>query len=596
MKNSIYKVLLSLICIIYASLVYGQSLTPHPDFIGTEMLGRPTNNSITINVIPRHNMAVQVKYGTTESMSLKTSTYQVTSEDSFEIVLEDLLPNTQYYYRLKWKNEGSTEKFLNGDMHSFHTARTPGEEFVFTVQADLHLDDPFNNDEDQKVLIRCIRNQVADNPDFVVDLGDTFMSGKLTSQYGLPINEANVINRHLIVRQFFNEFAGEIPLFLTLGNHEAESGWLLKNNDTNTLPIWATNARKKYYPNPAPNDFYSGGTSEEPNVGVRESYYAYHWGDALIVVLDPFWYTTTKPGTGDLWDWTLGKEQYTWLRNTLEESDATFKFVFCHHLVGGDASGSGRGGAEFADLYEWGGHDLNGTYAFDEKRPGWGKPIHQLFVENNVSVFFHGHDHFFCKEEKDGVIYQLAPQPSHPKVANNVNVNLAEEYGYLEGVLIASSGHLRITVNPNKATVDYIKAYTDQVDTSNPKVSNGELSYSYSIDANVTPGSNTDTEDTPTKDVSGLIAHSFDAIYPNPMNNTMVDVDVSLVKDENITFHLISTTGQEIKNGDLGTFPEGKNTIQIDLGSISTGHYILVLRVGDEYYEGKRIVIGNQKK
>ena len=54
-------------------------------------------------------------------------------------------------------------------------------------------------------------------------------------------------------------------------------------------------------------------------------------GDALFVVLDPYWYTTTKPhhggvgvGSGDRWDRTLGREQYDWLRDTLASSSAGY--------------------------------------------------------------------------------------------------------------------------------------------------------------------------------------------------------------------------------------------------------------------------------
>ena len=38
--------------------------------------------------------------------------------------------------------------------------------------------------------------------------------------------------------------------------------------------------------------------------------------------------------------------------------------------------------------------------------------FHQLFVDYGVNIFIHGHDHLFVKQELDGVIYQLAPQPS----------------------------------------------------------------------------------------------------------------------------------------------------------------------------------------
>ena len=99
---------------------------------------------------------------------------------------------------------------------------------------------------------------------------------------------------------------------------------------------------------------------------------------------------------------SIGDEQYMWLKDTLEQSEARYKFVFCHHVMG-----TGRGGIEMAHLYEWGGKSQDGTWQFDEKRPGWEKPIHQLMVDTGVTIFFQGHDHIFCRQELDGVVYQV---------------------------------------------------------------------------------------------------------------------------------------------------------------------------------------------
>ena len=52
----------------------------------------------------------------------------------------------------------------------------------------------------------------------------------------------------------------------------------------------------------------------------------------------------------DWWDITIGDAQYQWLKHTPETSTAKHKCVFAHHILG-----SGRGGVEEADLYEWGG-------------------------------------------------------------------------------------------------------------------------------------------------------------------------------------------------------------------------------------------------
>lgn len=52
-------------------------------------------------------------------------------------------------------------------------------------------------------------------------------------------------------------------------------------------------------------------------------------------------------------------------------------------------------------------------------RPGCDMPIHDLLLKCGVNVMFHGHDHFYAKQEKDGIIYQLVLQPRTP--GNNGN-------------------------------------------------------------------------------------------------------------------------------------------------------------------------------
>ncbi len=50
----------------------------------------------------------------------------------------------------------------------------------------------------------------------------------------------------------------------------------------------------------------------------------------------------------------------------------------------------------------------------------------------------------------------------------------AAEYGYTSGDALASPGHLRVIVSPEKVTVDYVQSNlsADQ---------NGQVAYSYSI-------------------------------------------------------------------------------------------------------------------
>ena len=122
-----------------------------------------------------------------------------------------------------------------------------------------------------------------------------------------------------------------------------------------SIGVGSIQARKAYFPDPDRTDgFYSGNTDplaaiDEATYGdeYREDYYAWEWGDALFVVIDEYQYTMNLPYTpaagegtddsvtGNQWSWTLGQQQYNWLKQTLENSDAKYKFVFSHHMLGG---------------------------------------------------------------------------------------------------------------------------------------------------------------------------------------------------------------------------------------------------------------------
>ena len=380
-----------------------------------------------------------------------------------ELSLSGLSPNTECLYRLRYRPVGGSE-FLATAEQSFRTQRALGSTFSFAVEADPHID------VDGKMVPDLFRAELASvkaaDPDFLIDLGDTFLGDKLSAT-----DYATVEAQYVSVRDYFGLIGPSVPLFLANGNHEGESGWLLDGTGNN-LAVWAETARTTYYPNPFPDGFYTGDSARDPFVGPRESYYAWQWGDALFVVLDPYWYTTVNPKqSGDLWDYTLGEAQYRWLATTLRASTAKYKFVFSHHILG-----DVRGGVEWAGLYEWGGSGKNGNYQFEQMRPGWDLPIHQLLVETGVTIFFQGHDHFFVRQDQDGVVYQEVPQPA---TAGGDPQNMAHEYAYKSGVILASPGHLEVTVSPTQVRVDYVYSSTGAGDSSGH--ANGEVVYSYAV-------------------------------------------------------------------------------------------------------------------
>ncbi len=80
-------------------------------------------------------------------------------------------------------------------------------------------------------------------------------------------------------------------------------------------------------------------------------------------------------------------------------------------------------------------------------------PIHRLLVKHHVNAVFHGHDHLYVKQELDGIVYQDCPQPGDPRGGTRS----AAEYGYKSGLILGSSGYLRVTVSGEQAKVEYVR-------------------------------------------------------------------------------------------------------------------------------------------
>ena len=418
-----------------------------------EMLARPTDRSIAVHVVPTRAVEFYFEYGTTSgTYTGRTEMRTAAAREPSLTTLTGLTPATRYYYRMRHRAPGASTFEARAE-HSFTTRRPRGATFTFTVQADSHLDDR----SDLGVYQSTLDHVLGDRPDFHVDLGDTFMCEKHTVPFMAatePSMDAPTVDaRYAFDRANFARIGHSVPVFLVNGNHEGESGWFL-DGTANNIAVWATLSRKRYFANPEADMFYSASTTAEPLVGTRQSYYAFEWGDALFVTLDPYWYTRQRP-TADRWRWTLGEEQYRWLRRTLEGSTARYKFIFLHHLLGG-VNSEARGGVEAAPFFEWGGLNEDRSPGFDAHRPGWGASIHQVLRDTHVTAVFHGHDHVYVRQELDGIVYQEVPQPSASNFVNGAT--LAMEGGYTSGTVRSSSGHLRVTVSPDRAVVDYVRA------------------------------------------------------------------------------------------------------------------------------------------
>jgi UDP-2,3-diacylglucosamine pyrophosphatase LpxH len=449
--------------------------TTYDFFIAKEAVARITNNSALINCISLLSLDFYVEYRISEtelwdSTPLLTNT---TAGEPIEVTMGNLCPNTEYEYRIVYRETGN-RTYSYGNSHTFHTQRASGEEFKFTIEADTHV----RYSEKVVAGIESIQQlQLQDSSwddiknedaDFHINLGDWF-----EGRGGHCVTTNTAIYDYIKTRAYQGTRCW--PTYFVLGNHEGE------NPAQDTFHTNARYARKKVIPNPdaTVSTFY-----KKPNA--YESHYAWEWGDAQFLVLDPFSYCNGDPDD-DPWNWTLGKTQYDWLYNTLSNSNKKWKFVFIHHLVGGKSGirNYARGGIEYAKYrvkhnatYEWGGEDANGNDVWSTKRPGWNHDdIHDMLKAQGVNVIFHGHDHGFVHQILDEIHYIECPTISGTSKHQLLyDAGFLEEARYEMGFMEGNNGYIRVTVNPDEVLIEYVGTIRAE-DETDQGYANGEIRY-----------------------------------------------------------------------------------------------------------------------
>ena len=135
---------LFMLLVFLVSLVGGTTFNVEADtitFTAGELLGKPTDTSIAINIVPASAIEYYYEYGTSSgSYSYETDPVTAAGGQPSEVVITGLIPNTRYYYRMVYDGDGNVN---DGDYevrseHTFQTQRAVGESFVFTVTSDSH--------------------------------------------------------------------------------------------------------------------------------------------------------------------------------------------------------------------------------------------------------------------------------------------------------------------------------------------------------------------------------------------------------------------------------------------------------------------------
>ena len=211
-------------------------------FVASELVGRPTDHSITINVMAGQVPAVEggaggyqalevyFEYGTepAEPGLYPGSTTPTSFADGIiETVISGLGADTHYYYRMRYRPSGSTAPFLAGSEHTFHTQRPAGSTFTFAVKSDSHQGYTSGQFWNETLYQITMENIGDDQADFLVDLGDAVSTDDATE------TQASVRQKYLNQRTTHDIVGHSMPVFLALGNHENEEGWNLDDMDTN---------------------------------------------------------------------------------------------------------------------------------------------------------------------------------------------------------------------------------------------------------------------------------------------------------------------------------------------------------------------------
>jgi 3',5'-cyclic AMP phosphodiesterase CpdA len=268
------------------------------------ILAHASPTSMTITWSSTANSAAEVEFGLDETYGTTISEEGVRRDHSVRI--DALLPSTTYHYRLSLEGE-----VVGGD----HAFRTPPDASDAPVRFAVLGDSGTGHEPEGRIV--GLLSTLA--PDFVLHVGDAAYDSGSSSEV------------HARFLAPFARLMDHVPLYLALGNHDADTRGgepLLK---ALSLPTNSADG--------------------------SEHFYSFDWGALHVVALD------SNRSLG------LGSPQLAWLHADLSASSAPWTIVFFHHPV---YSSSTHGERE----------DLQASLA-------------PLLEVHGVDLVFSGHDHVY---------------------------------------------------------------------------------------------------------------------------------------------------------------------------------------------------------
>ena len=271
---------------------YGHYI-PDVPIAGTDpYLQTPTPTSIYVSWHSTETSSTYVKYGTTASFGQQTNgTYEDISGKTWHTVkLENLTPNTVYYYKVFSGNDSS-------EVSSFKTLNVPtatGEHIRFLLLGDSRTDVYRTSEISQaaeQTLIDTYGDDWQNVINVVIHVGD--------------IAESDNIDRYQ--NEFFTPYGNlskKVPFMISVGNHEYNAG-----------------GASNYFKYMKFEDF-TGAPYESTSSAFNEKFYKFQIGNVLFISLNSN-------------DALAVQEQKDWLTAVLDAAEINdeidFIFPFFHH-------------------------------------------------------------------------------------------------------------------------------------------------------------------------------------------------------------------------------------------------------------------------
>lgn len=157
-----------------------------------EFVGRPTDSAVTLSIMFDRETDFYCSFGT------QSGVHTLRSRDTFasalvpvELLRDSLRPDTRYYYRTWYRPRNTGQPFTAGPERTFMTQRGKGTVFSFVVEADPHLD----SNTLPAAYRTTLQHMLTKSPDFMIDLGDNYMTDKMP-----VINEMTIREKALLYR------------------------------------------------------------------------------------------------------------------------------------------------------------------------------------------------------------------------------------------------------------------------------------------------------------------------------------------------------------------------------------------------------------